>query len=326
MAEVNDPAGEPPAENDRRVARPAAETGYGREQPPLLVPPTDDELADRGEPSADEVHAAAGRSEQPVDPATRRLDSVPPDPVEEPEARQDDAPQRPVAARAATPVTDEPQPRSDERDPATAPDAERVGAERAEAEPAAVPVAPTAATPIEPAAADAPPPPKVRGNRIVGFFWVMLAAGIFQVLFFAANALVALVFGGTAAVVPQLQSIAGTALAWLPVLLLFLLFLLTVLISGRAGRVAYVFSSLLVGAAVYIGTVLLFSLIVRHALGDANTLAQTFLNWEFILIGLVARETMLWTGLAIGSRGIRVRRRNRDERKRYEEGLADARS
>jgi hypothetical protein len=81
-----------------------------------------------------------------------------------------------------------------------------------------------------------------------------------------------------------------------------------------------------VGAIVYVLTVVLFSVLVRHTLGDANTLAQTFLNWEFILVGLVAREVMLWTGLAIGSRGIRVRRRYREARKHYEQEVADVRS
>jgi hypothetical protein len=171
-----------------------------------------------------------------------------------------------------------------------------------------------------------PPPPRKKGNRLVATMWVLLAAGLFQVVFFGANALVALVFGGTAAVVPQVQSVAGTSLAWLPVLLFFLLFELTVLLFNRAGRVAYVLASLIVGAIVYVLTVVLFSVLVRHTLGDANTLAQTFLNWEFILVGLVAREVMLWTGLAIGSRGIRVRRRYREARKHYEQEVADVRS
>ena len=217
---------------------------------------------------------------------------------------------------------------------------ERLAADRSDA-PTEI-VEPPVATAVHPHAVDAgprdqrplpttdegsvPPPPRKKGNRLVATAWVLLAAGLFQVVFFGANALVALVFGGTAAVVPQVQSVAGTSLAWLPVLLFFLLFELTVLLFNRAGRVAYVLASLIVGAIVYVLTVVLFSVLVRHTLGDANTLAQTFLNWEFILVGLVAREVMLWTGLAIGSRGIRVRRRYREARKHYEQEVADVRS
>jgi hypothetical protein len=190
----------------------------------------------------------------------------------------------------------------------------------------APPAPPREEPPVLPSAEESPLPPRKKGNRLVATAWVLLAAGLFELIFFGANALVALVFGGAAAVVPQVQQIAPTALAWLPVLLFFLLFELTALLFNRAGRVAFVLASLIVGAIVYVLTVLLFSVIVRHTLGDANTLAQTFLNWEFILVGLVAREVMLWIGLAIGSRGIRVRRRNREARKRYEQEVADVRS
>jgi hypothetical protein len=189
------------------------------------------------------------------------------------------------------------------------------------------PPAPVPAEPLEPAEEDAPPPPRVRSNRLAGAAWVLLAAGLFELLFFGVNALVVVVFGGGGpAVVAQVNAIARSPLAWLPVVLFFLLFMLTVLLFNRAGRVAYVIASLVVAVLVYVLTVLLFSLLVRSSLGDTNTLAQTFLNWEFILIGLVARETMLWTGLAIGSRGIRIRRRNKEDRARYEQGLADARA
>jgi hypothetical protein len=189
------------------------------------------------------------------------------------------------------------------------------------------PPAPTEQQPVlAPAAEAAPTPPKRASNRVVATAWVLLGAGLFQVLFFGINALVALVFGGAQAVGGQVQAIAGTALAWLPVLLFFLFFELVVLLIPRAGRVAYVLASLIVAVVVYVLTVLLFSLIARNGLGDANTLAQTFLNWEFILVGLVAREVMLWTGLAIGARGIRVRRRNKEARRRYDEELADSRA
>lgn len=187
------------------------------------------------------------------------------------------------------------------------------------------PPAPAEQPVLAPAADFAPPPPRKQGNRLAATAWVLLAAGLFQVVFFGVNALVALVFGGSQAVVPQLRSLAPTVLAWLPVLLFFLLFELTVLLINRAGRVAYVLASLIVGLIVYVLTVVLFSLISVNGLGDANRLSQTFLNWEFILVGLVAREVMLWTGLAIGSRGIRVRRRNREARRTYREEVAGAR-
>jgi hypothetical protein len=97
-----------------------------------------------------------------------------------------------------------------------------------------------------------------------------------------------------------------------------------VLLFNRAGRFAYVVASLIVGLLVYVVSVLLISILVGGSIGDTSTLAQAFESPEFVLAGLVAREVMLWTGFAIGSRGIRVRRRNSEERARYDEELGDA--
>jgi hypothetical protein len=303
MAEPTSPADETPAR--RRVV----------DDSELLSPPTEEELAASGEPTLEEIRAAAAG-----DAAPSRTAETP----------------RTAEARTAEPRTAEP--RTDDAPPETkaVPVGERTAAiPAAETAPAAAtgahaaaqtrPAPPAEPQPVlAPAEELAPPPPRARGNRVVGTAWVLLAAGLFQVVFFGINALVAFTFGGPDAALPQIQQIAGTPLAWLPVLLFFLLYELTVLLINRAGRVAYVLASLIVGIVVYIASTLLFSLIERHALGDSNTLAQTFLNWEFILIGLAAREVMLWTGLAVGSRGIRLRRRHKEERARYDEGLADA--
>jgi hypothetical protein len=191
------------------------------------------------------------------------------------------------------------------------------------AEPA--PPAPAEPQPVLTPAASTTPPPRKHGNRLVGTAWVLLAAGLFQVLYFGALALIILLLGGVAAVTPGLQNVAAYPFAWLPVLFFFLLFELTVLLFNRAGRFAYVIASLIVGLLVYIVSVLLISILIGGGIGDTATLARAFESPEFILTGLVAREVMLWTGFAIGARGTRVRRRDREARKRYAAEVADAR-
>jgi hypothetical protein len=323
MAQPNDPVGEP--SDDLR--RPAAETPADRpttsastapaaeEDVAFLQPPTaEEELPTYSdEPATAAYPATTARADEPAGgahPADTRADETATAVHPASTARGEED------ATAAYPASTT---RADEQatavHPASATDAQAAPAAPAEQQPV-----------IAPAAETAPVPPKRASNRIVATAWVLLAAGLFQVLFFGINALVALVFGGAQAVVPQVQSIAGTVLAWLPVLLFFLFFELVVLLINRAGRVAYVFASLIVAIVVYVLTVLLFSVITRQGLGDTNTLAQTFLNWEFILVGLVAREVMLWTGLAIGARGIRVRRRNKEARRQYDAEVADARA
>ncbi|MGN6446635.1 hypothetical protein [Amnibacterium sp.] len=308
MAEPTTPAGDPGAGDPRAAdARTTPESDAE-----LLAPPTDEELAATGEPSAEEIHAAAAgsRAEEPVQADTRPA---------EPEAA-------PGAARTA-PAPEPATPVETERDrPVATPVAAPEG--RGPAEPAtAVAPAPAPAqeqAPIAPAA-EAAPPPRGRGNRLVGTAWVLLAAGLFEVLYFGVLGLIVLLLGGAGAVVPQLTNLAAYPFSWLPVLFFFLFFELTVLLFNRAGRFAYVVASLIVGFLVYVVSVLLISIMIGGGIGDTATLARAFESPEFVFTGLVAREVMLWTGFAIGSRGIRVRRRNSDARARYDEELADDR-
>ena len=286
MAEPISPAG------DATGDRPAAAESTPAE-PELLAPPTEEELAATGEPTLEEIRAAAaGDSEADtavVRPAATEATPPPPPPP-------------PFIERAEAPTVVEPA--AEERTPPPPP----------------VPSQPV----LAPADESAPPPPRARGNRLVATAWVVLAAGLFQVLYFAALGLVILLLAGAAAVAPQLANIAKYPFAWLPVVFFLLFFELTVLLLNRAGRFAYVVASLVVGLLVYIVSVLLISIIVGGGIGDTSTLAQAFESPEFVLTGLVAREVMLWTGFAIGSRGIRLRARNKEERARYDEELADA--
>ena len=304
MAQPTSPTGEPIGDGRQAAGPPVDEPTAAprpREEPVLLQPPTDAEMAETGEPTVEEIHAAANGTHADARPAAD-TEVVRPAETEV---------MRPAATEVIRPAETE----QVAHDSATV--VHPVVAE---------PAPPAPAEPqrvLTPAAESAPPPPRKHGNRLVATAWVLLAAGLFQVVFFGINALVVLTFVGPAAIASQVQQVAHTALAWLPVLLFFLLFELTVLLFNRAGRFAYVVASLVVGFIVYVGTVLLYSLLVQHTLGDSNTLAQTFLNWEFIITGLAAREVMLWTGIAIGSRGIRVRRRDREARKRYEAEVAD---
>lgn len=297
MAEPNTPAGEPTADGRPAAAAASVEQPAAPREPVLLEPPTDEELTETGEPTLQEIHAAAGGTDAPAAPAA------------------DTEVIRPADTEIVRPPA-----------PETLAVVQSAPAAPAPVAPPVPPAPPVQDQPVVPPAVEsAPPAPAQHGNRLVGTAWVLLAAGLFQIVFFGINALVVLVFVGPEAMAPQVQQIAHTALAWLPVLLFFLLFELTVLLFNRAGRFAYVFASLVVGVIVYVATVLLYSLIVQHTLGDSNTLAQSFLNWEFIIVGLAAREVMLWTGLAIGSRGIRVRRRDKEARVQYDREVADAR-
>lgn len=320
MAEPTRPAGDP-----EDVSRAADEPG---DVPPttrrgdrdgLLQPPTDDELAATGEPSADEIHAAAsGSGARPAaaeDRATATSDDRSSDAV---------ATRPAVAADTAREASPE---HRDDADRTTASTAAPTASTAAASGTAPAPVTPPAQQPVlAPADDSAPPPPRRGGNRLVATAWVLLAAGLFQLLYFGALALIIVLLSGPNAVAPGLTNISRFPFAWLPVLFFFLFFELTVLLLNRAGRFAYVVASLVVGFIVYVASVLLISILVGGGIGDTPTLARAFESPEFVLTGLVAREVMLWTGFAIGARGTRVRRRNKEARARYDREVADARA
>jgi hypothetical protein len=166
-------------------------------------------------------------------------------------------------------------------------------------------------------AADAPPPRR-RSNRLVGTAWVLLAALFFEVLYLAAFALVVLVAAGQASVGQSLQQLLSTPFAWLPVLLFALFYELTVLLLNRAGRLAYVLSSLIVAAVVYLLSTVLILAMQQGGIANENLLGRALIAPQVVLIPLIAREVMLWTGLAVGARGRRVRHRNRAAQEAYE--------
>ena len=199
----------------------------------------------------------------------------------------------------------------------------RTTAAHGEPAPAAVPEAPAQQPVVAPAADDAPPAPHKGSNRLAGTAWVLLAAGLFEVLYFAVLALLTLLLASPSAVGPQLAVYARTPLTWFPVLVFFVLFELTVLIFNRRGRFWYVVASLIVGVVVYFLTALFIDVSSGGSLADRNTVAQIFLTPPIVLVGLVAREVMLWTGFAVGARGKRVRLRNRAARDAYRQELAE---
>jgi hypothetical protein len=168
-------------------------------------------------------------------------------------------------------------------------------------------------------AAVAPPPPKQRSNRLAGTAWVLLASGVFEVLLLVGIALYVLLAGGATAVPQAMQQVLHSQFAWLPVVLFFLLFELTVLLLNRTRPFGYTVASLVVAVIVWVLFTVLFLAMQQGGLANEASLGRALVDPEFLIVGLVAREVMLWTGHAIGARGRRVRQRNRADREHYEQ-------
>ena len=307
---------------------------------PEAAPATDDSPAEVGAPSAAAVPARPGATEGRDDVTASRDGSAAPAGAtahdqavgagteaaaarsDAEEARTDAAAARSDAAEARTERLD----RSDDRtsvlpadERATGTDEDRTAvlpADRADDRTPPPPAPRRAPTPMPPAAA--PPPPRRRSNRLVGTAWVLLAALVFEVLYLVAFALVVLVVAGPANLGLSVQQLISTPFAWLPVVLFALFYELTVLLLNRAGRFAYVLSSLIVAAIVYVLSAVLILAMQEGGISNENNLGRALIAPQVVLIPLIAREVMLWTGLAVGARGRRVRGRNREAQEAYE--------
>ncbi len=280
---------------------------------PDAVPASaDDSSTTADAPTAAAVPARPGATEGRDEVAAARTEAA--------EARADAEAARADAAETRTERLD----RSDDRTAVLPADERRTGPEDAtavlpadRADVTTPPPAPRHA-PAPLPAADAPPPPRRRNNRLVGTAWVLLAALFFEVLYLAAFALVVLVVAGPANVRISMQQLISTPFAWLPVVLFALFYELTVLLLNRAGRFAYVLSSLIVAAIVYVLSAVLILAMQEGGISNEGNLGRALIAPQVVLIPLIAREVMLWTGLAVGARGRRVRRRNREAQEAYE--------
>jgi hypothetical protein len=164
----------------------------------------------------------------------------------------------------------------------------------------------------------APLPPRVRGNRVVGVLLALVGTVVFAAVYAAAATIpISLRYGG-AAFSPTFSAFVQSATFWIPIMMFALGFIVLTVILNRAGWWAHVIGSLLVAVFVYfasIGLLLLASNVVGMSPDRANSVfAGWVTNPLMIAAALVAREVSIWIGLAIAARGRRVRVRNDETR------------
>lgn len=204
------------------------------------------------------------------------------------------------------------------------PDSE-TGAEGHPAAPAVVPARPTATEPVQatpdPADAvftrpeqrivyvEAPAAPQKKGNRGVGSLLAVVSALAFAVLF---AAVIFLLFWATTG--RAVTNFIGEESFFVPVVMYVIGFVLLVLVLNRAAWWAYIVGSIFVGLFVYFGTagvLLLLGGVIEATPAEASAnFARALANPLVIAAGIIARETALWTGAAIASRGRRVKAKN----------------
>jgi hypothetical protein len=190
---------------------------------------------------------------------------------------------------------------------------------------AVLPAEPGAATePLEPQArvvyVDRPQPPRVRGNRGLGVLLVVLGTVLYAVLVAFTVLIVMRVTTDQA----TLTDLANPGY-WLPVLVFFVVFLLSVLLLNRASWPAHLVSSLVVALLVYALSGFLVAVVEVYALHNDVPVADALASPVAIVSAVLAREIALWAGVILGRRGRSLTARNAAERAEYDRRLAEAR-
>ena len=172
----------------------------------------------------------------------------------------------------------------------------------------------------------APVEPKRKGNRGIGSLIAVVSVVIFGILY----ALVATIIIAVAApgqnLLTTLTRFLTDPVFYVPGILFVVGFVVVVLLVNRAAWWAFVLGSLIVGAIVYFGTIgvqlLTENVFAMTPSAAAAAFAAYAVNPFVIAAALVARETSMWIGAAISSRGRRMKARNLTAREEFDKATA----
>lgn len=176
----------------------------------------------------------------------------------------------------------------------------------------------------------APIPPKVRGNRVVGVLLALLGTVIFAAVYAGAAAIPLVLRYSGQGFSPAFSAFVQSAFFWVPIMMFAVGFVLLTLILNRSGWWAHVMGSLIVAVFVYfasIGLLLLVGNVISMTPAQATTaFGALATNPLMIAAALVAREVSIWMGLAIAARGRRVKARNVESRAAFDREQAEKRA
>ncbi|RZS56455.1 hypothetical protein EV141_1919 [Microcella putealis] len=259
-------------------------------------------------PSESRVDAASPTTEQPAHPVTPEAPAATtePEPLREPEPHAAE-PALPANDTTATRVDDAPQAASE----AHTPTGDTTTTAAAAPAPTVVYV-------------DPPARPKKRGTRGVGLAVVLLATGVFTILYALATILLALALRphGLNGFVEYLASAPFVV----PVLVFAGAHLLLVLIANRAGWWMHVLGGFLVAVLVWVAfigaAVITAGAAGASAAEQQAVILQQVVNPLGILAAVLAREIPIWVGGIVARRGRTQTAKNAEAQDAYERDLA----
>ena len=166
----------------------------------------------------------------------------------------------------------------------------------------------------------APVPPRPKSNRLFGTAIALAATALFAIVFAIATLVIYRGLTGIA----TLNMLANIDF-WIPVVVFGVAFLVATLVVNRAGWWAQVIASLLVGVVVFFVAPLIIGVLDLYVFRLTTiTFADLLRSPLTLFAALIAREVALWAGVAVSSRGRRVKARNLEARAAFDSEQAEA--
>jgi hypothetical protein len=199
-------------------------------------------------------------------------------------------------------------------------------AETQELAPEDRPEAPTTPAERQVVYVHAPVPPKVIHNRLFGALLALLGTAVYGLLFFGAVAVLIALTPGAFFESTALGFVNSSAF-WVPVLFFAFASIVLAIVLNRAPWSAHVVGSILVAIFVFwatAGVLALLTNIVTMTPDEASAVFWAIAGNPILFIAaILAREVPLWVGLAIATRGRKVRARNAEAKTAYDAEQAE---
>jgi hypothetical protein len=172
----------------------------------------------------------------------------------------------------------------------------------------------------------APVPPKVIHNRLFGALLALLGTAVYGLLYFGAVAVLIALTPGAFFESSALGFVNSSAF-WVPVLFFAFASIVLAIVLNRAPWSAHVVGSIVVAVFVFwasAGVLALLTNIVTMTPDQASAVFWSIAGNPILLISaILAREVPLWVGLAIATRGRKVRVRNAEAKAAYDSEQAE---
>ncbi len=202
---------------------------------------------------------------------------------------------------------------AESRDAAATVDESKTTVESSESTTVSTATGEVTSAPVQTVYVTAPNPPRPKGNRGFGILMAVVATIVFAAVYAGVSALL-IMFVSSDLVAGAVSSFIVNPLFYVPVVAFFVLMIIWALLANRAGWWSWVIGSLVIAVVTYFASIGVLLLMVGGFGLTASAATVAFIGFAvnplLIAGALLARESAVWFGAVVATRGRKVRERN----------------